>query len=201
VAKDDVSVRSVELHELLGAVMVALVRADALAAKATLEYIETVGFVPPRTERREEPGTTIASGRLRMASFRYRKRDENNELADFVAEVPVLSLVPIPALQVANATVSFAVKIDDITTMKDGEVPRPAPPTDGAPRLVPFLQATATRLIARPAASSGAKTEETRSTHHIEIDLTMDRADIPLGLEKIFNLMDQAIVDKKAPDR
>jgi hypothetical protein len=65
-------------------------------------------------------------------------------------------------------------------------------------RLATFLKPTATELIARPAAASGPKTEEVRSTHHLEVKVTMGQADITTGMEKIFNVMDQAIQDRKA---
>jgi hypothetical protein len=204
-ADDVVSVRALKLHELLGATMVAVIQADALAAKATLEYIEAVGFVaPPEGDEEGDETETTAGGRLRMASFRYRKRDETDEVADFVAEVPILALVPIPALQVKDAEFSFAVKIEDIT--KTTTAASPASPASRAAemirqppsRLATFLKPTATELIARPAAASGPKTEEVRSTHHLEVKVTMGQADITTGMEKIFNVMDQAIQDRKA---
>ncbi len=200
---DVVSVRSLALHELLGATMVAVLQADALAAKATLEYVETVGFVAPAAAEAED-GVTTDAGRLRMAQFRYAKRDETGEASEFIAEVPVLSLVPIPALQVKDATFSLAVKIDDITKTTDAGAPAPAPAAAPAAllpttRLVEFLKPTATQLIARPAAATGTREQEVRSTHHLEVRVTMGQADITVGLEKVFNLMDQAILDRKAP--
>jgi hypothetical protein len=201
---DEVSVRALKLHELLGATLVAVVQADALAAKATLEYIETVGFAEA-TESETEDSEAEAAGRLRMASFRYKKLDANNDVAEFVAEVPILSLVPIPALQIKDATLSFAVKIDDITKTTDGPTPTPAVAaaasgvgTTTPMRLLDELRPTATQLVARPAASSGAKSQEVRSTHHLELKVTMAQADIPVGMEKIFDLLDQAIQDRKA---
>jgi Protein of unknown function (DUF2589) len=203
---DEVSVRALKLHELLGATLVAVVQADALAAKATLEYIETVGFAEA-TESETEDSEAEAGGRLRMASFRYKKLDANNDVAEFVAEVPILSLVPIPALQIKDATLSFAVKIDDITKTTDGPTPTPTSAVAAAAsgvgtttpmRLLDELRPTATQLVARPAASSGAKSQEVRSTHHLELKVTMAQADIPVGMEKIFDLLDQAIQDRKA---
>jgi hypothetical protein len=202
-ADDVVSVRALKLHELLGTTMVAVLQADALAAKATLEYIEAVGFVaPPEGEDEGDETETTAGGRLRMASFRYRKRDEADEVTDFVAEVPILSLVPIPALQVKDATFSFAVKIEDITKTAGNPGPaNPGPELIDQPRsrLVTFLKPTAAELITRPAAASGSRTEEVRSTHHLDVKVTMGQADITTGMEKIFNVMDQAIQDRKAP--
>ena len=204
-ADDVVSVRALKLHELLGTTMVAVIQADALAAKATLEYIETVGFVaPPQGEEESDATETTAGGRLRMASFRYRKRDETDEIADFVAEVPILALVPIPALQVKDAEFSFAVKIEDITKTTDANPGNPAGPaaemiSQPKSRLATFLKPTAAELITRPAAASGTKTQEVRSTHHLDVKVTMGQADITTGMEKIFNVMDQAIQDRKAP--
>lgn len=196
---EDISVRALRLYELLGSAMVAVIQADALAAKATLEYIETVGFVAPGAEDgAEEVSETTAGGRLRMASFRYSKRDENDEITDFVAEVPILSLVPVPALQVKNATFSFAVKIDDITKT-EGAPAVETPATAPTSKFVQWLKPTETQLITRPAAASGSRSEEVRSTHHLEVQVRMAQADIPVGMEKIFNVLDQAIQDRKAP--
>ena len=207
-ADDIVGIRSMKLFELLGSTMVAVVQADAQAARSTLEYIETVGFEPP-PEGAEGAGETIIAGDLRMARFRYLKRDENDEVAEFVAEVPVLSLVPIPALQVEKATFSLAVKIDDIVKIEPAPAPAPAAAAAPAPalaaqprsRILEGLRATDVHLVARPAASSGARTQETRSTHHLEIEVTLTQADVTVGMEKIFQLMDNAIVDRKAPSQ
>ena len=179
---DIVSVRSVQLHELLGSTMTAVIQADGLAAQATLDFVETVGFTGATGDG------DGSAGELRMATFRYTKLDANNQPAEFVAEIPVLSLVPVPALQIDEAKFSFAVKIDSVSTTTT-----PAP-QEG----VAFAVPTKTTLFARPAYSSGPRNEEVRSTHHLEIEVTMRQADIPVGLEKVFNLMDQAIQDRKA---
>jgi hypothetical protein len=194
-ANDITGIRSLKLSELLGSTMAAVIGADALAAKATLEYVETVGFQAPSEE--EGGTTTTLAGDLRMAQFRYVKRDENEELAEFVAEVPVLSLVPIPALQVEKANFSLAVKIDDVVKT---ETPAAGPaPSQPKSRFLKWLRPAETQLVGRPAASSTAKSEETRSTHHLEVEITLTQADITVGMERVFQLMDNAILDRKAP--
>lgn len=197
---DAVGIRSLELFELLGSTMVAVVEADAQAARSTLEFIEAVGFVPP-VEDDADAGSAIAAGDLRMARFRYFKRDENDEVAEFEAEVPVLSLVPVPALQVDKATFSLAVKIDDVVKTETAPAPSAATPALAQPgsRLLARLGSTKAQLLARPAASSSTKSQETRSTHHLEVEVTLTQADITVGMEKVFQLMDNAILDRKAP--
>jgi hypothetical protein len=205
-ADEITGIRSMALGELLGAAMVAVVQADALAARATLEFVETVGF---RAGALDGEGDESASPEsLRMAAFRYRKQDETGQVAEFVAEVPILSLVSIPALQVKEAKFAFIAKIDGVAKTTPPTAPAPsavavAPTAVGiaqpALSLVSGVRPTATQLIARPAPSSGAKTEEIRSTHHLEVAVTLGQADVTVGLEKIFDLMSQAIQDRKAP--
>ncbi len=194
-------IRSLPLADLIGATLVAIVEADAAAARATLDFIETVGFVPPAQEQTPEGG--ITAGNLRMAEFRYRKLDENNEVAEFVAAVPVLALVPIPALQVRDARFKLSAQITEISQEKPAAAPAPAAPAAlAATNVVAIsrLQPVRYQLLAKPTAASGAREQEVRGTFHIELEVTMGQADLPLGMEKLFNLMDQAIRDRK-PDQ
>jgi hypothetical protein len=181
-------IRSLRLHELIGATLTAIVQADAQAAQSTLEFIETVGFIPPTSEG-ESP-------RLRMAEFRYEKLDENNEIAPFVVSVPLLSLVPIPGLQVKEAELAFSAKITDIAVEKP-QTGATAPPNLATGALAANLLPTRVNLFAKPVASSGAKDQEVRGTFHLDIKVSLQQADIPLGVEKVFDLMDQAIRDRK----
>src|SRR5439155_11165165 len=96
-------IRSLLLFEIIGAPLVAIVQAQIQAARATVEFIEKVGFI---TEG-EHKASELDIGSLRMAEFRYSKLDENGKTAEFVAKIPVLSLVPIPGIQVKNAKISF----------------------------------------------------------------------------------------------
>jgi hypothetical protein len=192
-------IRALPLYELISAPLVAMIEADAQAAKATLEFIEAVGFVPPEEGGPGADDGTEA-GRLRMAVFRYKKLDENNEISDFVASVPVLSLVPVPAIQIKEAKISFAAKIADIVREKEDKAAAAPAPGAALPQggLIGFLPKKA-ELIAKPAASSGPKDKEYRGTYHLEIEVSMGQADVPLGMEKVFGLMDQAIRDEKTP--
>lgn len=183
-------IRSVPLGEFIGSSLAAIVQADAQAAQTTLEFIETVGFVA--SSESEDPGA-VETGQLRMAEFRYSKLDENQEVAEFTAAVPLLSLVPIPAIQIKDAKLSFAAKITDIAR----ESPKSrSTPADARGKTV--LSASRHRLLTKPVASAGSKNEQVRGSFHFEIELSLTRADLPLGVEKILNLMDQAIRDTKS---
>ena len=191
-------IRSLPLHDLIGATLVAIIEADAQAARATLDFIETVGFVSPT--KAQDTGASLPAGQLRIAEFKYRKLDENNEVADFVASVPLLSLVPIPALQVQDAKFKLTAQITDIAAEdKTARAPTTALASANlaSASIANRLQPTQYKLLAKPVAASGAKDQETRGSFHLEVEITMGQADLPLGMEKLFNMMDTAIRDDK----
>ena len=177
---------TLRLYELIGAPLVAIVEADAQAARATLDYISDVGFVTSESNELEGSEGPLP-GRLRMAQFRYRKLDENNQAADFVAEVPLLSLVPIPALQVRDAKVKLAAKVVNLLRTERDSREAPLALRKNLSRL---------DLVAKPVPVSSDK--DISGTVDISVEITLNQADIPLGLEKLFNLMDTAIRDEKA---
>lgn len=188
------SIRSLQLFELLSAPLVAMIQADAMTARAALEFIQTAGFLPPaagETVPEAEP-----AGRLRMAEFRYKKLDENNELSEFVASVPVLSLVPIPSLQIKDAKVALSAKITDVVEPTKTEA---APAATRIRPTVSLVEARPLQVMAKPVSSSGAKGQEIRGSYDLDIQISLGQADIASGMEKIFGLMDRAIQDTKAP--
>ena len=192
------SIQSLDLHELIGGPLAAMVQADAHAARTTLEYLEAVGFSPAETGD-DTPQEKTDIGKLRMAQFKFKKLDENNQATDFVASVPILSLVPIPALQIKEGKISFSAKITDIAkdnaTSNQGGNPMRAAVAGSS--LISNIRAQKVKLFAKPAASSGTKDQEVRGTFHINIEVTAAQADITSGMEKIFNLLDQAINEEK----
>jgi uncharacterized protein DUF2589 len=126
-------------------------------------------------------------GKLRMARFHHETPDG----ALHRIEVPVLSLVPIPALQIKEATVEFAVKVVDTIPL--------APRTeDRRPGLTEPPSAIDLKgSIARQRTpGAGLRQAETQMT----VKVTMQQADVPSGLARLFHLMDQHVTaERHAP--
>jgi hypothetical protein len=181
--------RSIALHDLIGAPIVAVVRAQAEAARATVEFVEAVGLTADRVSEED-------AGALRMAEFRYTKPDENGSPAEFVARVPVLSLVPIPALQIRTARLSFAARITDAVSEP------PPPPARGAKRL-----ATAASTLPRPsriqfrgglAPARRDPSGRTEGRVEMTIEIELEQAPVAAGLEKVLQIMDLAVRDERS---
>lgn len=181
-------IRSLRLYQLIAAPLIAIVQADAQAAKTSLEFIEDVGFL------KEKVGETEVAipEKLRMVSFTYRKIDENGKLAEFTTQVPVLSLVPIPLVSVKDAKIEFSVKITDVITEKTET--SMTSPSAKREYYQGWLQPYRTEF--RGTIASKMK-EQIEGKHNIDVCISIEKSDIPLGLSKIFHMMDQAIYDEK----
>src|SRR6266540_3521103 len=94
------AVEALELSQLLGSLLASVVEAQAASARATVDFVESVGF---------EPGTD--GERMRTVRLRYRKKDENSIPADFEVEVPLLALVNVPSLAVKQARLTFSYQV------------------------------------------------------------------------------------------
>lgn len=183
--------RSLPLFEIIGAPLIALVQAQTQAARATVEFIEKVGF---DRKDSQEVSSELNVGTVRMAEFRYTKMDENREPAEFVARVPVLSLVPIPGIQMKNAKISFTAKITDVyeeeakTTQSTQVVKKPT-----------WLKEALTQFRGSlaPEAKTTKENLAVRGNYELNIEVELEQLPIAAGIEKILSMMDQAITDDK----
>lgn len=98
--------RSFSLYQLIGAPLMAMVQGQAQAAQATAEFIDRIGFMPEDADG--------GARRLRMIAFHYTRPDMDGKSRRWRLEVPLLSLVPIPAIQIREGEIEFAVKISDV---------------------------------------------------------------------------------------
>lgn len=205
------------LYQLLGAPLFALIEAERYAAHATAEFIKEMGF-----EQSEPPKGKVTSGsdlprrelgKLRTLSFKQKRTTSEGQAAMFTVEVPLLSILPIPALQIKEAELEFFVKIVGLDTQ--ATVP-------------PKVQLSANKTGAKVATSQENNEEKTsiptesslvsvREPHlnmkamlgrghpahplspnsafdmQVHIKIKVAQADPPAGLSRLFNLMEESI--------
>ena len=181
-------INSVQLYELLSFPIIAMIQADAQAARATVDFIESIGFNFDVKRKLDS-----SFGSLRMIDFSYQKIDENNNISEFRSSVPLLSLMPIPSLQIQEAKINLTAKITDIAiqNVKD---------TSSNRTLKSKFQLSnlkQTHIYAKPVAASGSKNEEIRASYDLTIEMKLGQADIAIGLERILQTLDQAINERK----
>ena len=148
-----------DLSNLLAAPVLASVDADAQAARHFLRFLESFAFTPPSGDGAERG--------LAYFTFAFTYM-QNGQPKSLVVSLPVLSLVPLPLLNVAKATFDFTLQIVDIRT---------------APEKRPSVLAMFSEGPSSRASLPGG------------MGVTMDvvPSDLPAGISRLLNLTADAI--------
>lgn len=173
---------ALSLYQLMGAPLQALVEAETNAAFATAKFIREVGF--SRKVKEGEPEENF--GDLRMVTFKHEKIDADGKKRTFKVEVPLLSLVPIPALQIKDADLDFFVKIIDdpkITQKTEDEE------TEKKLQLKGFSASPPRDLKGTIGRAQQDVSRKSALDMQIKVKIRMEQADVPTGLGRLFNLM------------
>jgi len=154
-------IEALELADLLGALLGSIISAQAQSARATVDFVEDIGFE-----------ATAAGERLRTVKVQYRKKDEDGMPAEFEVEVPLLAMVNVPSLIIRQAKLSFSY---DVVTV-GGPAEAPDRELIGNAKL-----AKLTGLLRKK--TTGASTVAERQTMAVDVDVTIEQQDLPIGVE------------------
>ncbi len=94
-----------ELQQLIAGPLIATIEADALSAQKYLDYLMHIAF------ESYDP-VTGKTGKLRTMTFTYNEQDLGGVQKKSIS-IPMLTLVPLPLLQVKEADFDFDIKILD----------------------------------------------------------------------------------------
>jgi hypothetical protein len=185
---------------LIGEPMKAAIEAQALAAKTTIEFIEKVGFIPkdPVQDMLFVDETKDAdAGTVRNVTFIYKKTNENGDDQNVSLTVPILSIVPIPYLRIDEMTIDFTAKLNDtiVNTTKtnfqlDSSVSGKYK-SWWSPVSLEF------RTSMSYQASRETQSRYTRE-YMMKINVRAVQDDLPAGLERVLDILEQTIKEKPA---
>lgn len=165
------------LYEMIAAPMVAMIQGETLAAQATAEFIETVGFVANATPQADE------FGKLRMVTFSYQKQDINGQAEVVEMQLPVLSLIPIPLLHISEGEIEFGVRITDVVQINSGSQLKSAQ-NNNYPLNLPLSNI-------QGAITTPLKFEtQTNTDVQMNVKVKIAQADVPEGLKQLFRVFD-----------
>jgi hypothetical protein len=176
------------LEYLLAAPLESVVRAQAMAARATAEFVGEVGF------ETDKDGVS----RVRTVEFEYihpqSDPDQPGNRLDLPVrvQVPVLSLLTIPNVTVDEATVEMQLRIvaaQQQETIKptDGRRTAAGPANLRANALPLPFPADRIRMVGAVTAPRAA--EQTAS---LKVSIRMKQAPVPEGLSQILGLLSEA---------
>jgi hypothetical protein len=195
------------LAELMGAPMAAIVQAEAMAAAATAQFIREVGFVADTGNTADD-----ALGALRMVTFSYAKMDIDGSERRYTIEMPLLAIVPIPAIQVKQAELDFTLQITGtessggaggtITKSKSAELLASDKYQISRSMLENITSPLKLRAIfgQKPVLTAPTDTGNNKASFNMAVKITLEQSDVPAGLQHLFQIMEKSMLEKEAPD-
>ncbi len=167
-----------ELKDLISGPLAATIDADTIAARRYLSYLMELAF----DSYDKESGKV---GELRMLEFTYQSHDiEGNHLQH--VKIPLLTLVPLPLLQVKEADFDFDIQIvDALSADRDAtfSLKNGAAPKDNMPEGVKLRVSMAS--VKTDARKSGVQQS---LTANMKVKVRMEQADMPGGLANLLHL-------------
>jgi hypothetical protein len=167
---------------LIGGPMNAAVRAQALAAQTSIDFIRSVGFKP------DEDGELTDD--VRTVNFRYSRNEEGEE-RNFELTVPLLTIVPIPYLRIDEMTIDFTARLTDVVTTESSDDIRWGVSASYGGKAFNFR-----------ASVSGEHKRQTKSQSNVEytmdIHVLAKQDEMPKGLSRIVDLLEAASTERPA---
>lgn len=183
--------QSLDLDQLIGGPLMSLVQAETHAAKATVDFIEAVGFTKPKPVKDSESTSKIKPkndsgnfGELRTVTFKYKKNVQGS-IKTFEVKIPVLSLIPIPLLQIEKAELEFSVRIAEFVSSEN---------------LNNFPELSESMLRNKPMTmkatiSPSSKTTSSNLQREMKVKMNLKQSDLPSGFARLIHMMDNGITE------
>lgn len=176
-----VSSQIMELKDLISGPLVATIDADTISTRRYLSYLYELAFESYDPE-------TGKVGRLRALEFNYRTSDSIGVHNQKVS-IPLLTLVPLPLLQVKEADFDFDIQIiDAVSADKNATFSLNNPERNASSQ-----DATeGVKLRVSMAASNIEGTSEVKQRQglsaNMKVKVKMQQADMPGGLSNLLSL-------------
>lgn len=182
-----------ELKDLISGPLVATIDADSISSRQYLNYLFEVAFESYNKETGEV-------GKMRMLTFNLSRKDISGSGIQKI-NIPLLSLVPLPLLQVKEADFDFEIQILDAVkeefeetfSLKDGGI-RQTETSDNRMKLRASLAPSFGEGGAKGSFQQGLSA-------NMKISVKMRQADIPGGLANLLHLTaNNMYVEEKLPE-
>ncbi len=156
-----------ELRDMISGPLMATIDADSIATRRYLQHLMEFAF--------DQPGAADGTaGELRKVSFVYDSVDVGGSRKQRVS-IPLLSLVPLPLLQVSRADFDFDIRIVDAV---------PREPENNLNLL--GVESDAPPDVALRVAMADGTSNSLDSNMKVHVE--MRQADMPGGLSKFLNM-------------
>ncbi len=173
--------------QVIAAPMLAMIEGETIAARATTEFIESIGFVKDSTTDNN------SFGKVRTVTFSYVKQNIDGKNETVTLTLPLLSLVPIPLLQIHKAEIEFGLDIAAKSKITTSEVK-----SKSGTQILPSQKVNTYAMLKRMPTTSTAEHDITTNMQ-MKVKIEIGQSDIPIGLSKLFQVFETSVQSKTAP--
>lgn len=186
--------------QLIGAPLKAAIEAQALAAQSTIEFIHKVGFKQPLSTGTDlifaDTAADADAGELRNVTFTYVKKDENENETNFELTVPLLSITPIPYIRIDEMTIDFKAKLTDMVQRNTSASFQLDASVSG--KYSAFWSPVKLEFRASSTYKTTSSTQASQKREYsMDIHVRAVQDEMPGGLSKLLDILEDAIKDKK----
>lgn len=182
-----------ELQQLIAGPLIATIEADALSARQYLDYLMRMAFesYDPATGR---------TGKLRTLTFSFTEQDTGGPHKKSVS-IPLLTLVPLPLLQIREADFDFDIKILDALSENTEERFFAEQGETAAPADEPAGFRMRASLAPQQRSQSGTGELQQSLAANMKVKVRMRQADMPAGLSNLLHLTANNLQIEDEPGR
>lgn len=172
-----VSSHIMELKDLISGPLVATIDADSLSARRYLNYLFELAF-------ESYDKTTGKVGKIRTLDFTYKSSDVSGKRTQRIS-LPILTLVPLPLLQVKEADFDFDIQIIDAVSQDKN-----ATFSLSGDNSTEKSEGVKLRVSMAPSSGEGSLRSKSQSslTANMRVKVKMEQADMPGGLSNLLQL-------------
>lgn len=186
---------SIDFQSMIGGPLNAIIKAQAQSAQTSVDFIKSVGF--------NAADAQVDPGKPTMVTFAYDKptevKDANGNITitpvPYNLTVPILTMLPIPFIRVEEVTIDFNAKINSVsesTTTSSSELNASLAVKGGWGPVSAELKCSYSNK------KSASATEKTERTYSLNIHVRAVQDELPAGLEKLLNILENNIQEVKA---
>jgi hypothetical protein len=192
---------SLDFSALIGGPLTAVVKAQALAAQTSVDFIKSVGF-------HEVGGIEVPT----MVAFSYKKLapEKNSDGSpkvdgsgnpvlseqSFTLSVPFLTMLSLPFIEIAEATVDFNAKINSVEERATSSALNVNVSASAKANWKVVSAELKASVSYQSSSSSGSKTERTYS---MAVHVRAVQGAMPAGTEKLLGILENSIKEAPTP--
>lgn len=184
--------KGLPMGELIGSPLTAACDAQIRLAKATADFIQTVGF---DVDANGNPGAT------RQVNFNFKRPTANTNNADgtFYEEqvelsVPLLAIVKVPNLSITKVDIVFDMEVKSSFASKEQSSQQGSLTANASVGFGPF-KASVTVSGSVSSHKENTRTSDNSAKYHVEVHAVDDG--MPEGLARVMDILQSAVAPRK----